>query len=112
MENLVVNFDFSKRCSARISSLTSDSESHTTKYVRKLKQNAPENTKSTKKNKRRGKEKNIFLSGCKADKTKMRYDTSGRLQRELRESGRNSRSLRKIQVKGPELMEKELATTR
>ena len=106
MEKLVVNFDFSKRRSARISSLTPDSESHTTKYGRKLQQNAPEKYQEYKE-----KEENIFLSGCKADKTKMRYDTSGLLQRELRESGRNSRSLRKIRVKGPEFMEKELATT-
>ena len=42
MEKLVVNFDFFKRRSAHISSLTSDSESRTTKYVRKLQQNAPE----------------------------------------------------------------------
>ena len=68
------------------------------------------NTKSTKK--RRENEKNIFLLGCKADKTKMRYDTSGLLQRELSESGRINQGLMKIRVKDPDLMEKELATTR
>ena len=55
------------------------------------------NTKSTKKKKRRGKEKNIFVSGCKADKTKMRYDTSvaKRVQRIRKKQSKSEENPRK-----------------
>ena len=71
MEKLVVNFDFSKQRSARISSLTSDSESRTTKYVRKLQQNAPEKYQEYKE-----KEKRRIYSCRVAKRTKQRWDTT------------------------------------
>ena len=85
MEKLVVNFDFSKRRSARISSLTSDSESRTTKYVRKLQQNAPGKYQETKeKENKRKREEYIpvrLQSGQNKDEIRHKWAAAKRAQR-------------------------------
>ena len=80
-----MSFDFFKRRSARISSLTSDPESRTTKYVRKLQQNAPEKYQEYKeKDKKRKREEYIpvgLQSGQNKDEIRHKWAAAKRAQR-------------------------------
>ena len=80
-----MNFDFSKRRSARISSLTSDSESRTTNYGRKLQQNAPEKYQEYKEKEKKRKRKEYIpvrlQSGQNKDEIRHKWAAANRAQR-------------------------------
>ena len=92
-----MNFDFSKRRSARISSLTSDSESRTTKYVRKLQQNAPEKYQEYKEKKRK-REEYIpvgLQSGQNKDEIRHKWAAAKRAQRIRKKQSKSGENLSK-----------------
>ena len=101
-----MNLDFSKRRSARISSSTSDSESRSTKYVRKLQQNAPEKYQEYRKKRKREEYIPIGLqSGQNKDEIRHKWAAAKRTQRIRKKQSKSEEN----PSKGPRIYGEEVS---